>query len=88
LEALAAGLPVVVTPAVGEGLPSMASRACFVAERADEFADRVLHVLAMPPDARRRLAGEALPHDMSWADQLAPLRDLLRRAVTEKSQQK
>jgi sugar transferase (PEP-CTERM/EpsH1 system associated) len=88
LEALAAGLPVVATPAVGEGLPAMASRGCFVADRADEFADRVLHVLAMPPDARRRLAGEALPHDMSWANQLGPLRDLLRRAVTEKSQQK
>lgn len=84
LEALAAGLPVVVTTAVAEGVPASAMRGCFTADRADDFAARVLEVLAMPPAARRRLAADALPLDMSWAQQLAPLRDVLRDAAATK----
>jgi glycosyltransferase involved in cell wall biosynthesis len=49
LEAAAAGLPSVVTPAVFKGLPEQVAAACTVAETADSFAASVLRQLGLSP---------------------------------------
>ena len=54
LEALAAGLPVVVTPQVMAGLPPEAKAGCLEAESACDFAQAVLRTLGLSPDGRRR----------------------------------
>ena len=81
LEALAAGVPVVVTPAVLEGLPLEARAACAVASDPDAFARRVIDFLALTPDDRRRRAALADLASLSWRDQLQPLEAIMREAA-------
>jgi sugar transferase (PEP-CTERM/EpsH1 system associated) len=81
LEAVAAGLPAVVTGAVEEGLPPSVRSACVVADEPEAFADAVLGLLELSPKDRRQKAGEAAIADVSWRDQLAPLEAILRTAV-------
>ena len=47
LEAIAAGLPVVVTSQVPEGLPQDVAASCLVSAAPQDFADAVLRLLAM-----------------------------------------
>ena len=77
LEAAAAGLPSVVTPAVWNGLPSEILPACRRAESADQFAAAVLELLSLSPAARRRQAARARLSDLAWPKRLAPLADLI-----------
>ena len=81
LEAAAAGLPVVVTPAVLKGLPPEVHAACASAETAVEFANLVVRWLAEAPDARRARAASAKIQSLSWERRLAPLRWILERAA-------
>ncbi len=81
LEALAAGLPTVVTPVVMDGLPSVVSPACDVAGIAGEFADAVNRLLAMPPHDRRARAASVDLDSLSWRGQLAGLQDILTDAL-------
>jgi sugar transferase (PEP-CTERM/EpsH1 system associated) len=83
LEAVAAGLPAVVTPVVAEGLPPEILPACEVAAGAAAFADAVVRKLALSPAERRRDAARADLRALSWRSRLAPLVDLLRAAVEE-----
>jgi glycosyltransferase involved in cell wall biosynthesis len=53
LEAMAAGLPVVATPAAVEGIAVEHGRSCFVARTGREFADLVRLVAAEPEAAAR-----------------------------------
>ena len=62
LEALAAGLPAVLTTQVFEGLPVEAHRGCRVAGTAADFADETLAILDLPADARRAVANRADLH--------------------------
>jgi sugar transferase (PEP-CTERM/EpsH1 system associated) len=80
LEALAAGLPVVATPAVVEGLPPVAQRGCVTAAEAVPFADAVIGLLRRSPGDRQRLAGHADLTSLTWAAQLRPLEGILRDA--------
>jgi sugar transferase (PEP-CTERM/EpsH1 system associated) len=73
LEAIAAGLPVVVTSRVREGLPSGVDAACLVADDEDTFAGAVLGLLARSPNERRDLARQADLSALEWRTQLAPL---------------
>ena len=73
LEAIAAGLPVVLTKCVREGLPSSVHPACVAADEPRTFADAVVGVLARSPDERRRLAQQADLTSLDWATQLEPL---------------
>jgi sugar transferase (PEP-CTERM/EpsH1 system associated) len=81
LEAAAAGLPSVVTPAVWNGLPQEVLPACRRAESADQFAAAVLDLLSLSPAARRRQAAQARVQDLAWPTRLAPLVDLLASAA-------
>ena len=79
LEALAAGLPCVVTPAVFEGLPPSVHQGCEVASDPDAFAAAIVRRLQDPPEARRALAARAALEPLAWEKQLAPMLDLIDR---------
>ena len=83
LEALAAGLPVVVTAAVFEGLPQSARAGCRRADDAASFAAAVIELLQRSPDERRREAARADLSDLSWDVRLRPLHEILRGACVE-----
>src|SRR5262249_28486592 len=66
LEAIASGLPTIVTPVVAEGLPAQAALACRVAGTAEEFAAAILSGLALAPPERRAIAGRANLASLGW----------------------
>jgi sugar transferase (PEP-CTERM/EpsH1 system associated) len=81
LEAAAAGLPGVITPAVNDGLPLDICRACVVADNPKSFASAIVDLLAQTPAARRRMT-EAIDFErLAWHRQLAPLSELLEKAA-------
>ena len=80
LEALAAGLPVVISPIVAEGLPESALPGCIVAGQDEEFARSIVHLLDAGPAARRERAERASLERLTWSLQLEPLYDVLLRA--------
>jgi polysaccharide biosynthesis protein PslH len=83
LEAVAAGLPTVITPVVSEGLPAEVMPAVRVASSAEPFATAVVDMLALSPDDRRRLAGSAGLDGLTWTARLAPLTDILSDAARQ-----
>jgi sugar transferase (PEP-CTERM/EpsH1 system associated) len=85
LEAVAAGLPAVVTPAVYEGLPDAVRPACRVAADAPTFAQAIADLLGESADVRRTLASEARLDSLSWQACLEPLGHILRRAAETRS---
>lgn len=80
LEAIAAGLPIVITTAVAGGLPADAAPASLVADTPARFADHVLFLLAHTPDQRRARAASADLAALTWARTLEPLWPILERA--------
>ena len=81
LEALAAGLPVVITSAVGAGLPAIVQKGCATADDAAPFARAVLELMNLAPEARRAMAAAAKVQFLSWSAQLAPLQGWLEEAA-------
>ncbi len=81
LEAVAAGLPCVVTPRVMQGLPEVVRPACVAASTAEAFADAIVEVLRLTPAERAGRAGKARLDDLSWEAQLAPMAALLESAI-------
>jgi sugar transferase (PEP-CTERM/EpsH1 system associated) len=81
LEALAAGLPAVVTPVVREGLPSQVAPGCTVASEPGTFADAVLDLLSKTPDERRALAARADLSSLDWSGQLNPFLEMIEQAA-------
>ncbi len=77
LEAIAAGLPAVVTPQVFKGLPAQVHPACRVADDAGTFADAMIDWLAASPEERQRIAGAADLDALSWPARLQALPSLL-----------
>jgi polysaccharide biosynthesis protein PslH len=80
LEAVAAGLPCVVTPAVREGLPPEVLPACTVAGDAPRFAEAVVALLSKTPEALAALAAVDLA-PLAWERRLARLPALLEEAA-------
>jgi sugar transferase (PEP-CTERM/EpsH1 system associated) len=80
LEALAADLPVVVTPVVHEGLPPEARPGCAVADSAEDFAAAVCQLLDMDEKQRTQFARRAELTVLTWATRLAGLEAILREA--------
>jgi sugar transferase (PEP-CTERM/EpsH1 system associated) len=80
LEALAAGLPVVISPIVAEGLPESALPGCLVAEQDEAFARSIVQLLDAGQAARREHAERASLERLTWSRQLEPLHEVLLRA--------
>jgi glycosyltransferase involved in cell wall biosynthesis len=81
LEAIASGLPAIVTPAVFEGLPIESATACRVAKGADAFATAILDLLNRTPAERRTIAMHANLSALSWDKRLSKLVDILHEAA-------
>lgn len=81
LEALAAGLPVVVTPVVQEGLPSEVLGAVESAGDAPAFAAAIVKLLMLTPRDRRALASRADVAALSWERRLVLLKPQLTAAA-------
>lgn len=81
LEAVAAGLPTVVTPNILTALPSSVARACVAGTTAEELADAISSLLGMTPDQRRLFAERADLTSLAWTQQLAPIHTLLEQAA-------
>ena len=73
LEAIDAGLPIVVTTAVADGLPAETYPAIIVADSPVDYAEGVLKHLATPPEARRALAASANLRALEWPRTLQSL---------------
>lgn len=80
VEAIAAGLPCVVTSAVDEGLPNEIKGACAVENDAAGFAGALIRFLGASPAERRAIAERADLRGLEWPAQLAPLLGILRDA--------
>jgi polysaccharide biosynthesis protein PslH len=83
LEAVAAGLPCVVTPAVQDGLPSEVIAGTRLAATPDEFAAAIIDLLLRPASERRAIASQARLQPLAWSERLAPLVPLLDAALGE-----
>jgi sugar transferase (PEP-CTERM/EpsH1 system associated) len=77
LEAIAAGLPCVVTRQVLDGLPETARAACRAASDPADFANAVVSLLETTAANRRALASQADLRPLSWEQQLKPMTTLL-----------
>ena len=84
LEAVAAGLPTVVTPIVSKGLPALVLSACRVAGSPQAFANAVLTYLGWSPEQRRELALAVDFGSLSWDRTLAPVHEILAQAALPK----
>ncbi|HUU32482.1 MAG TPA: TIGR03087 family PEP-CTERM/XrtA system glycosyltransferase [Vicinamibacterales bacterium] len=81
LEALAAGVPVVTTNAVREGLPDDVASGCAVADDPEAFARAVVKLLDLTPGERRTIAAGVDLTGLSWQAPRAQLVDLVRTAA-------
>lgn len=88
LEAVAAGLPCVVTPPVHQGLPAEVVAATTLGSGAESFAAAVLDLLSRPAAERRAIAGRAQLQALAWPDRLAPLLPLLESARSHSTNRK
>lgn len=80
LEAIAAGLPIVLTEAVAGGLPLAAAYASRVANTPAQFAGHVLDLLSLGAQQRRAMAASADFSKLTWANTLTPLWPIIESA--------
>jgi sugar transferase (PEP-CTERM/EpsH1 system associated) len=84
LEAIAAGLPIVMTGAVAGGLPPQAMTAARVANTAEEFAEKVVELLQLPPAVRGNMAASSDLSALTWPRTLEPLLPIFEDAAASK----
>jgi sugar transferase (PEP-CTERM/EpsH1 system associated) len=84
LEALAAGLPCVVSTPVFEGVPDAARAGCVEGTTPSAFAASVIRLLSMRPDQRRQLAGQVDLSELSWRAAFAPLNSLIHSVTRQR----
>lgn len=77
LEAIAAGLPIVMTAAVAGGLPAQAAPATRVADTPAIFAARVVELLNRSPRERRAIAQRCNFETLQWSHTLDKLWGIL-----------
>jgi len=82
LEAVAAGLPCVISSAVAAGLPPEVQPACDVADDAAGCAEYISDLLGMSPDERRARAATAVLDGLSWKARLQPMLDLFHEVAS------
>jgi sugar transferase (PEP-CTERM/EpsH1 system associated) len=85
LEAVAAGLPCVVTPEVADGLPPCVAAACRVFRNREGFAGALVGLLTLSPARLQEIALAADLAALQWPARLAGLLPLLERAATPRS---
>jgi sugar transferase (PEP-CTERM/EpsH1 system associated) len=76
LEAIAAGLPCVISSAVAQGLPAEVMPACDIADDAESCADRISALLGRSPEERRARARMAVLDGLGWPARLQPMLEL------------
>jgi sugar transferase (PEP-CTERM/EpsH1 system associated) len=81
MEAVAAGLPVVITPVVEEGLPGEIKAACTTAATEVAFSEAVVRLLGATQQARDEIVARSSLDGLSWQRRLAPMRGLLEEAA-------
>lgn len=86
LEAIATGLPCVVTPVVAGGLPAEAVPACRVAGTPQAFAATVVDLLNRTPVERRNIVQAANLAPLSWKTRLQSLQRILELAADGRRQ--
>jgi len=84
IEAVAAGLPCVITPQVAQGLPPSVLRACVSADSPAAVAAQIVRLLRCTPSERRALASSAHVSDLAWGRQLAGLFEILKDAARQR----
>jgi glycosyltransferase involved in cell wall biosynthesis len=79
LEALDAGRPVVATSIGAEGLERLVGSGVVIADRAQDFADRLVDLLNDRPERERlgRTGNHAVAEHYAWPATLRPLRSLV-----------
>lgn len=80
LEAIAAGLPIVITGAVAGGLPESAASASRIADTPEDFAAHVINLLSLSPEQRRTVARSANLSELTWSRTLEPLWPIIEAA--------
>jgi sugar transferase (PEP-CTERM/EpsH1 system associated) len=83
LEALAAGLPVVVTRTVAAGLPAVAHPGCRIVDDPGRWADSVVELLRASPAERRRLSQLADLKTLTWEASLRDVPSILEAAAAQ-----
>jgi hypothetical protein len=81
LEAIAAGLPCVVSEPVMEGLPDEVAGACLRADGEEPFAEAVVRLLAIGAHERHNMVARARLEPLGWERRLAPLEGILAAAA-------
>lgn len=84
LEAMASGLPTVVTPQSAEGIEARSGVQFHIAEEASEFADAIVS-LAKSPQARQAMGAAArqlVEQQYSWPARLEKFRELIDQACS------
>ena len=81
LEAIAAGLPIVITDAVAGGLPHSTAKASLVANSPDMFATHVVSLLNRPAAERRAMAESCDFDALKWSSTLETLWGILEHAA-------
>jgi sugar transferase (PEP-CTERM/EpsH1 system associated) len=84
LEAIAAGLPIVITEAVAGGLPLAAAGASLVANTPPRFATHITDLLGRSATERRALARSSDLGQLTWPRMLEPLLSILEGAAGAK----
>jgi polysaccharide biosynthesis protein PslH len=85
LEAVAAGLPTVVTPNILASLPDTIAGACLAGDTPETLAAAIADLLARSPDERRIMARRADVASLSWERQLADVPALLHQAAERRA---
>jgi polysaccharide biosynthesis protein PslH len=89
LEAMASGLPTVVTPQSAEGIDAESGVQLQIARDASEFANAIV-TLAKSPESRQVMgaaARERVEQQYSWPAKLAKFRELINDAMASRSHQ-
>lgn len=84
LDAVAAGLPCVITSAVRDGLPEEILPACPLGDTVEEFAARIIDCLRRTPAERRELSQVDLS-ELAWKKRLQPLMALISEVAEARS---
>ena len=80
LEAVAAGLPVVVTHAVSVGLPAAVNKLCRRVDGAPEWAGALTGLLELRPASRRALVPRGIVDALRWSVRLGNLEGTMAKA--------